>query len=121
MAPGVDRHPHAAAGPCPRGGRIRGEGSLAGRAASRAAREGLPGDAGAIRGGPAGEFRPGEARAHTHRPFGACGCSTGMTRLLPLALALLVGSAAGAHEVRPAYLEITEPAPAHSAILWRTP
>jgi len=34
---------------------------------------------------------------------------------------LAVARAADAHEIRPAYLEITETAPGHYAVLWRTP
>lgn len=43
-------------------------------------------------------------------------------RVLVAVAALLTGGpAAHAHEVRPAYLEITETQPAHYAVLWRTP
>jgi hydrogenase/urease accessory protein HupE len=38
-----------------------------------------------------------------------------------LLAALAAARAAGAHEVRPAYLEITETAPGRYAVLWRTP
>jgi hydrogenase/urease accessory protein HupE len=47
-----------------------------------------------------------------------------MSRMLHLCLSLLVGSCAvlaQAHEARPAYLEITETAPARYDMLWRTP
>ena len=41
--------------------------------------------------------------------------------LLILGAALLFAPAAGAHEVRPAYLELKETAPGQFSVLWRTP
>ena len=44
-----------------------------------------------------------------------------MSRLLAVLVALLVASAAQAHESRPAYLELRETAPGTFDVLWRTP
>ena len=44
-----------------------------------------------------------------------------MSRLFAVLLALLVASAAQAHESRPAYLELKETAPGKFDLLWRTP
>jgi hydrogenase/urease accessory protein HupE len=44
-----------------------------------------------------------------------------MKRWLAIALLLLAASWAGAHEVRPAYLELTERAPGEFEVLWKVP
>jgi hypothetical protein len=44
-----------------------------------------------------------------------------MAGLFALGLVLPAWATALAHEARPAYLEITETAPGHYEVLWRTP
>jgi hydrogenase/urease accessory protein HupE len=53
-------------------------------------------------------------RRQTHAPITTCLFLAGLALLFP-------GTAAQAHEIRPAYLEFKETAPGRFSILWRTP
>src|SRR5271165_5060947 len=130
MAFGVCRYRHSRENPGFRGDGTGCENRLARRAEATSLAEGLRGDAYQVHRAIAWSFRQGSRSS--------AGCSSEETssgyvrrgaavsrmysRLAGVvACLLLAGSAALAHEARPAYLEIKETAPGQFSVLWRTP